>query len=1065
MKKIFKLQASFALLLAAAPLAATADTFFSDNFANGSTINSATPVSPTANSASYETVSSQPSCPGTPTITANDLRFGLTNANGGNICEIQAIFATNAIALVAPGDYIQLTIVFTNFSGIYCSTVAGALTGVGFGLYNSGQVFPMAGGMNGTEGTGTASGGVQNWAGYMAFVTDTTSSLHNEVFARPSNASNGNSDNQDLVTQGSSSKSFSNNGGTVIGSAGPTLVPATTNVVYTNILTITLIGTSQLAITNNLYGSAGLVTSIGGTNSAAAFTAVAFDGLAMGFYKKSDPAGSPSNLVDVASITVSGSVTVISGPPTITLQPLPVTVPNGAACAFIVNAQGFNTTYQWHRNGTNLDAGDNISVVNSADGSSSLLVVSPAGPADVLSGANGYYVTVTGAGPYSTNSVTNSLAFTTATNLIFNPPGTEVWDLNTSANWNDTNGDTGLYFNYGDPVTFNDVEGGGGVRLTGPYLSAASVTVNSSALYNFLSSSSGSFAGPGYLLYEGAGQLTISNANTYSGGTIISNASAHLLLGNLNGLGTGPVTLALAGGNMEIAPSGGGNAGIASDFIVADDFTIIVDATNTTTGVLLNGNLSGTSNKTLTITHNPTLSAGTNATRIRIFGTNTAYNANLVLGAPGDTNIVWAPYQASGSQTYNGVISGPGAMIHRGTITYFNGANTYSGGMNLAAGVIGLGIDSSPTTGTVVSGPIGTGPLLMTEDSSSSTTGSGEVFASGGARTIANSIQFPNGTNNLTLIIGGANNLTLSGAFTLNGNDGRTTNTITARTLQVTNTGLTTISGVISDGGLAYGLVVTGNGSNAPGPLALNNTETYTGPTTVTNAATLQVNGSLNALSAVTVSTNATLAGTGTINGAVTISAGGTLAPGTGSIGTLAINNNLTLNGNLLFKVNKSLSPSQSNDVASVNLTLANGGTGTLTVTNLGPALVAGDRFVLFNKGLSGGGALTVTGGGAGVTWNNNLVSDGSISVASVSSAPKPVITSTILNGANLILNGTNGTASAGGTFYVLSSTNVAAPLSAWTSVSTNTYGTGGAFSVTNAIVPGVPNNFYMLKQ
>jgi hypothetical protein len=1062
MKTILKLQIAFALLLAVAPLGAGAAVFFSDNFANGSTINSATPVSPAANSASYETVSSQPWCPGTPTLTANDLRFGLTNANGGNICEIQAIFATSPVALVAPGDYIQLTIVFTNFSGIYCSTAAGALTGVGFGLYNSGQVFPMAGGMNGTEGTGTQSGGVQDWTGYMAFVTDTTSSLHNEVFARPSNASNGNSDNQDLVTQGSSSKSFSNNGGTVIGSAGPTLVPASTNVVYTNILTITLIGTSQLAITNNLYASTGLVTTIGGTNSSAAFTTAAFDGLAMGFYKKSDPAGSPSNLVDVASITVSGSVTIISGPPTITLQPLPVTVPNGASCAFIVNAQGFNTTYQWHRDGTNLDAGDNISVVNSADGSSSLLVVSPAGPADVLPVANGYYVTVSGAGGYSTNSVTNSLAFTTATNLIFNPPTTEIWDLNTSANWNDTSGDTGLYFNYGDPVTFNDVEGGGAVTLTGPYLSAASVTVSGNSTYNFAAAGTGSFAGPGYLLYEGSAQLTIGNVNTYSGGTIISNASAHLVLANLNGLGTGPVTLAQAGGNMEIVPSGGGNAGIASDFIVADDFTIIVDATNTTTGVNFNGNFSGTSNKTLTITHNPTLGAGTNATRIRAAGASTVYNANLVLGAPGDTNIVWAPYQASGSQTYNGVISGPGALIHRGTITYFNGTNTYSGGMNLSAGAIGLGIDSSPTTGTVVSGPIGTGPLLMTEDSSSSTTGSGEVFASGGAHTIANSIQFPNGTNNLTLIIGGANDLTLSGAFTLNGNDGRTTNTITTRTVQVTNTGLTTISGVISDGGLAYGLVVTGNGTNATGPLVLNNTETYTGPTLATNGAILQVNGSLNALSAVTVATNATLAGTGAINGTVTVNAGGTLAPGASSIGTLTINNNLTLTGNVEVRVNRS---GFSSDEAVVSGTLNNTGTGTVTVTNLGSALQVGDTFTLFNKVLTGGGALTVIGGGAGVTWNNNLASAGTISVASVATVSKPVITSTILNGANLILNGTNGTASAGGTFYVLSSTNVAAPLSSWTYIATNTYGTGGAFSVTNAIVPGVPNNFYILKQ
>ena len=191
----------------------------------------------------------------------------------------------------------------------------------------------------------------------------------------------------------------------------------------------------------------------------------------------------------------------------------------------------------------------------------------------------------------------------------------------------------------------------------------------------------------------------------------------------------------------------------------------------------------------------------------------------------------------------------------------------------------------------------------------------------------------------------------------------------------MTNTALTTISGVISDGGLAYGLVETGNGSNAPAPLALNNTETYTGPTTVTNAATLQVNGSLNC-------------GERRHGGHECDARGHWHHQRHGHrqcwrharsrerppIGTLTINNNLTLNGNLLFKVNKSLSPSQSNDIASVSGTLANGGTGTLTVTNLGPALVVGDRFMLFNKGLSGGGALTVTGGGAGVIWNNNLV-------------------------------------------------------------------------------------------
>jgi hypothetical protein len=130
-------------------------------------------------------------------------------------------------------------------------------------------------------------------------------------------------------------------------------------------------------------------------------------------------------------------------------------------------------------------------------------------------------------------------------------------------------------------------------------------------------------------------------------------------------------------------------------------------------------------------------------------------------------------------------------------------------------------------------------------------------------------------------------------------------------------------------------------------------------------------------------------------------------------------------------------------------------------VTNLGPALVVGDRFKLFNKPLTNGAALTVT--GAGVVWANNLQVDGSISVFSAT-LPKPVITTTttILNGAYLVFSGTNGTV--GATYYVLSSTNVAAPLSAWTYISTNTFITGGAFSVTNAIVPGVPERFYILR-
>jgi hypothetical protein len=67
-----------------------------------------------------------------------------------------------------------------------------------------------------------------------------------------------------------------------------------------------------------------------------------------------------------------------------------------------------------------------------------------------------------------------------------------------------------------------------------------------------------------------------------------------------------------------------------------------------------------------------------------------------------------------------------------------------------------------------------------------------------------------------------------------------------------------------------------------------------------------------------------------------------------------------------------------------------------------------------------------------------------------------------VLSGGNLIFSGTNGTI--GGTYYVLTATDVATPLSSWTPFLTNTFGPSGAFSVTNAISLATPRRFYVLK-
>ena len=193
--------------------------------------------------------------------------------------------------------------------------------------------------------------------------------------------------------------------------------------------------------------------------------------------------------------------------------------------------------------------------------------------------------------------------------------------------------------------------------------------------------------------------------------------------------------------------------------------------------------------------------------------------------------------------------------------------------------------------------------------------------------------------------------------------------------IEIDNSDITGISQPLLDAGGGGGLTKLGSGT-----LNLNAVNTYTGTTLVSNG---------------------TLGGTGTIAGPVTIAATGTLAPGA-SVGTLNINNNLTIGGNVFIEVNKSLV--QSNDLTIVAGTLANTGTGTVTVTNEGPALVAGDSFKLFNKPVVNGNALTIVSSPAGVTWTNRLAVDGSIAVVSTVSTTPPHLGSTVVGG-NLVLS------------------------------------------------------------
>ena len=242
-----------------------------------------------------------------------------------------------------------------------------------------------------------------------------------------------------------------------------------------------------------------------------------------------------------------------------------------------------------------------------------------------------------------------------------------------------------------------------------------------------------------------------------------------------------------------------------------------------------------------------------------------------------------------------------------------------------------------------------------------------------------------------------------------------TNSSATPVTLTLGGTSKTTLYGGLIAGNLS--LVLNGSGST----LTLSNTaNTYTGNTTISNGAlkltaisslaspAINLSASVAVLDVSTVTSGYTLgngqslSGIGVVTGAVTTASGSTIAPGNaGSVGTLNFSNNLTLNGNLVFKINKSLA--QSNDIIQVSGSINNSGTGTLTVNNFGPVPVAGDKFKLFSAAVLNGGNLTIT-SSAGSTFANNLAVDGSITVLTAHANTNALLSSLVVTPAGTLL-------------------------------------------------------------
>ncbi len=234
----------------------------------------------------------------------------------------------------------------------------------------------------------------------------------------------------------------------------------------------------------------------------------------------------------------------------------------------------------------------------------------------------------------------------------------------------------------------------------------------------------------------------------------------------------------------------------------------------------------------------------------------------------------------------------------------------------------------------------------------------------------------------------------------------------------------------------------------------------YVGSTLIEGGVLLvnSTNGSGTGAGAVIV-TGGTLGGSGTIAGAVNVNAGGGFEPGN-SLGVLTISNNLTMSAGATSYFQISHAPLTNNSAIVVG-TLTEGGT--LNVTNAGGTTLAkGDSFTLFNAGHYAGNfaRLNLPPLAPGLGWSSNSLNTAGVLMVVVQ--PAVISSATIFNGA-LDLKG--GIGISGSKFYLLSSTNLSAPMANWTRVATNYFDGNGYFNVTNLLNASSQNTFFRLLE
>jgi autotransporter-associated beta strand protein len=457
---------------------------------------------------------------------------------------------------------------------------------------------------------------------------------------------------------------------------------------------------------------------------------------------------------------------------------------------------------------------------------------------------------------------------------------------------------------------------------------------------------------------SGGGTLTLSNANSYSGGTALN--AGTLVVGNDTALGSGALAMA-AGTTLSFS----GNHIISNNIGLTGDPTFFVDTGQTET---LSGVLSDTS---------PGPNAGvvekTGVGLLILSGANT-YSGGTILSA--GTLEVRNSTPGTSSSVGTGTVTMDGGTLRAG-------ANNLSFSNGFALNTTGATIDTNGNalalTGVIADGngagslaKIGTGTLTLsgTNTFTGSTTISGGTLALSGTGSIA--------TSSLVTVGAGATatfdiSATTSGA-SIKGLAGDTHGVVTLGNQTLTITAANAANhyfGAINGSG---GITIAG------GAQVLDGSSTYTGVTTINNGATLVLSTSGSIASSSKLVDNGNLDLTTTTSGASIKSLSGTNA-----------NANVLLAGGKTLTITAANNDSFAGKITGINgnVVLSGGNlaltgvstyTGTTTI-NGGLLLVTGAITGSTNTTVNNGGTLVVLGSLSDPTINSGGLLAGTGSV------------------------------------------------------------------------------------